>query len=568
METVNSRPGIALVMLWISTGLIPGSALALPVMNIAVDRAIATEGTLQPVRIELQLNEPAPAGGVCIDLDLVGGSARLDEDFRLAAAVPRIPEGAMSASVPILIVDDEVTETDETVLIVLKPSDCYQPGPSRQFSLLIRDDDDDANSLGGRLQQVVANVPDPLIASQLANLGQLCATNQPAPGSVLDRRCQLLRLALRDPGAAAQLLQSLRGVVGEEFSSQRRGFRMLAGSQLGALGRRLEAVRGGAGSGVALVDSGVQAGTGFLPLSAQVADDGELLGTGLGIFASAVFGDGRRDASALEDGYRSDSASFQLGIDRRFGPDWVLGLAYIHSRFDADLSEDNGDLKLNSDALNLYFSHSFGGGWIDGAIGYGRGELRQTRIARFSGQTDEESFSSVDVLRGRPDTRLLIASMSTGWDWQRGNWSLGPRASLEYSRFNVDGFAEAAVEGSDAFAVALEEQRIRSRLARLGFGSQWVISTSYGVLLPQFEAYWVGQFEDDAEVLRGYFVNDPGRRAFQLPTAGVDSRYGEASISLAMQFARGRSGFLSYRRLFGFEATEQSYWSLGLRWEL
>ena len=228
---------------------------AMPVLNITVDRAIATEGTLQPVRIELRLNEPAPAGGVCIDLDLAGGSARPDEDFRLAMSVPRIPEGGMMASVPIMIIDDQLSEPDETVLIVLRPSDCYQPGPSREFSLLIRDDDDDPSSLGDRLQQIVATVPDPLVASQLSNLGQLCATNRPPPGSELDRRCQLLRLALRDPGAAQQLIQSLRGVLGEEFSSQRRGFRMLAGTQMGALGRRLEAVRHGGGAGVALVDS-------------------------------------------------------------------------------------------------------------------------------------------------------------------------------------------------------------------------------------------------------------------------------------------------------------------------
>ena len=560
------RGCLFLAAIFAATVSLPASAV--PVLNISVDRAVATEGSLQPVRIELRLNEPAPPGGVCIDLDLAGGSAQPGEDFRLAMSVPRIPEGGLTASVPILIVDDEIREQDETVLIVLRPSDCYQPGASREFGLLIRDDDDDANSLGDRLQQIVANSPDPLVASQLSSLGQLCATSQPPPGSELDRRCQLLRLALRDPSAAAQLIQSLRGVLGEELSSQRRGFRMLAGSQMGAMSRRLEAVRGGGGAGIALVDSGLQGGNGYLPLSAGVAGDGELLGRGIGLFASLTFGDGRRDSTVLESGYRNDSTAYLIGLDKRIGLDWVFGVAYTRNRFDADLSGDSGDLALRSDAINLYFSRALTGGWIDGALGYGRGELRQTRVASFSGQTDEESFSSVDVLRGSPDTRLLTATLSSGYDWQRGNWSFGPRAAFEVARFDVDAFSETVIEGSDAFAVALEKQRVQSKIARLGLSSQWAIATDHGVLLPQFDAYWVAQFENNAEDLRGRFVNDPQRRVFLLPTSGVDSRYGEASVSLAMQFAGGQSGYLSYRRLFGFADAEQSYWSLGYRWEL
>jgi len=543
-------------------------ASAMPVLNISVDRAIATEGTMQPVRIELRLDEPAPAGGVCINLDFAGGSARPEEDFRLAMAVPSIPEGGMLASVPIMIIDDQLSESDETVRIVLRPSDCYQLGASREFSLLIRDDDDDPASLGDRLQQIVASVPDPLVASQLSNLGQLCATNRPPPGSELDRRCQLLRLALRDPGAAQQLIQSLRGVLGEEFSSQRRGFRMLAGTQMGALGRRLQAVRHGGGAGIALVDSQLLGSNGVLPLSAHLAEDNELLGSGIGLFATVTLGDGSRQSNSLESGYRNDSSAYMLGIDKRVGLDWVFGLAYTRNRFDADLSGDSGDLGLRSNALNLYFSRAFAEGWIDGSVGYGNGQLKQTRIATFSGQTDEESFSTVDILRGTPDTTLLMATVSAGFDWRRGNWSFGPRAALEYSRFDVDAFAETAVEGSDAFAVALQEQRVQSRLARLGLGSQWAVSTGHGVLLPQFDAYWVAQFENEAGVIRGSFVNDPQQSEFLLPTAGVDARYGEASVSVAMQFAGGQSGFVSYRRLFGFADTEQDYWSLGFRWEL
>jgi outer membrane autotransporter protein len=568
--TMNLHSCLVRGALWLLPALAAPLAAAQeqrPQLSLAVSRALAVEGTREPLRIDLRLDRPAPRGGVCIDLDLAGGSAVAGEDFRVDTEIPPIPEGGTMAMVVVQILDDPRPEPEETLRIVLRPSPCYALGSPREVVVTIRDDDDDPAALAQRLQQLIAGAPNPLLASQLANLGDLCATNRPPPGSELDRRCQLLRLALRDPAALQQLVQSLRGVIGEEFSSQRRGFRMLAGTQLGAIGRRLEAVRGGAGAGVALVDSGIGTGTGFLPLAANVAEDGELLGRGIGLFASFTVGDGSREGSTLENGYDSESNVFLVGIDKRLDANWVLGLAWSRTGFEADLSDDSGLIDLDADALNLYLSRSFERGWLDGSLGLGRGELQQTRVARFEGQTGEASFSIRDVLRGRPDVELLTASLSAGYDWQRGAASFGPRLALEYSRFEIEAFEEAAIEGSDAFAVALEEQRVRSLLARLGGGAQWALSTRAGVLLPQLELYWVAQFEDDADVLSGRFLNDPLSRPFQLPTEGVDARYGEVAASLGMQFVGGWSGYFSYRRLFNFQATEQDYWSLGLRRE-
>ncbi|MBD8525467.1 autotransporter domain-containing protein [Pseudomarimonas arenosa] len=537
-----------------------------PVLSLAVDRGVAEEGSTRPVRVDLSLDQPAPSGGVCIDVDLAGGSARPGEDFVLNSQIPRIPEGARNAFVEIRIIDDNVAEQDETLRIRIAQSDCYEVGMPGEFTLLIRDDDDDPGALADRMRALLDSVGDPLLASQIDSLGRLCATDRPPPGSELDRRCQLLRLALRDPSAAQQLIASLRGVVSEEFSSQRRGFRMLAGTQLGAVGRRLEAVRSGGGAGLALVDSGLQTRHGFLPLAAAAEDD-ELLGRGIGVFASIIVGRGERDSTDLESGYGSDSDTLFAGVDKRFGAHWVAGLAYSRTALDIDLEGDSGQLELDQNTLVAYLSRSFERGWIDGSLGFGRGEIVQTRVASFSGSTDEENFDNRDVLRAAPDVDLFTATVSGGYDWQYRNASFGPRLAIEYAELEVDRFAETAVEGSDAFAVELDAQEIQSFIGRLGFGAQWAVSTRNGILLPQLEASWVHQFEDTSESLRGRFVNDPQSLDFLLPTSTIDADYGEASASLAMQFTGGWSAFLSYRRLFGLADTEQAYWSLGARIE-
>lgn len=569
---MTSRIGSAAARLAVATALLSTAvgvaAVELPVARMAVSRAVATENSRTPVEIRVQLDAPAPAAGLLIDIDLAGGPAQPGVDFAPPPQGLRIAGGATSGSVNLMVIDDRQPEPDEVVRIVLRPGPGYRIGEPHSFDLLIRDDDDDPGALQDRLRQILANTPDRLVASQIEALARLCSTTAPPPGSALDRRCQLLRLALRDPNAARALVASLRGAIGEELSSQRRGFRMLAGGQLGAISRRLNAIRGGAGAGVALDDLQVQGGAlGFLPLAADVAGDGELLGAGYGLFLSGTLGDGSRDATDLESGYDSDSSTLLLGLDKRFGERWVVGLTYTRSEFDADLDADSGTLALDQQAFGGYFSYALEQLWLDGSLGLGRGDVRQERVARFEASSEEESLSAVDRLLGTPDADLRYATLSAGYDWNRNRWTFGPRLALEYARLDIDGFSETAIEGEDSFAVELDEQQLRSLQVRAGIGVSAAFSTSWGVLQPQFDLGAISQLEDDADALTGRFVNDPLRQAFSLPTSAIDNRYGEVAIGLTAVFSHGRSGYISYRRLFGLDDTEQQYWSLGFRWE-
>ncbi|MCB1635828.1 MAG: autotransporter domain-containing protein, partial [Xanthomonadales bacterium] len=331
-----------------------------PVASLAVSRVVATENSTVPVRITVQIDR-AIDHDLPILLDLVGGNAVVGEDFLPPDAAPVIAAGSTMASVEFSIRDDEVSEGDERILIALVPGMGYAIGTPRTLEVLIRDDDANQADLQNRLQTLVANTPDPLIASQIETLGRLCANGLPPAGSDLAQRCARLRLALLDPAQARALVDSLRGLVAEELSSQRRGFRMLANGQLGSIGRRLEAVRFGGGAGLSL--SGLTVDDQSLPLDGIGADEDGLLGRGLGLFVTGVLGRGERDASDLEIGFDTDTRSLLIGMDKRIGDRWVVGAAISHSRFEADLDLDAGSLDMDLDSVSVYASYSWDQGW-------------------------------------------------------------------------------------------------------------------------------------------------------------------------------------------------------------
>lgn len=552
---------------FVTLALLPGLAGAQsnpPVASLAVSRVVATENSTVPVRITVQIDRSVDQD-LPILLDLIGGNAVPGQDFLPPNAPPVIRAGSTSASVEFRIRDDDDSEGDERILIAIVPGMGYVRGMPGTLEVLIRDDDASQAVLQQRLQTIIANTPDPLIASQIETLGRLCANGLPPAGSDLAQRCSRLRLALLDPAQARALVDSLRGLVAEELSSQRRGFRMLANGQLGGISKRLETIRFGGGGGFSL--SGLMVGDQAMPVDGIGADEDGLLGRGLGVFVSGILGNGERDDTDLETGFTTDTRSLLVGMDKRLGQNWILGAAVMRSRFEADLSLDAGGLDMDLDAVTLYASYGRGQGWIDGSIGAGWGELEQLRNVSFVTTTDEDTVTSVDVLRSTPDTDLRTASLSAGWDWQRGAWRIGPRLAMEYAKLDVERYAERVVSGSNSFAVQIAEQSLRSLTVRAGIGISGIISTQRAVLQPQFELYHVTQLEDDVEDLRGQFINDPQGQIFRIPTGAVDNRNGEFSLGLSAIFPEGRSAFINYRRLFGVDDIEQEFWSLGARFE-
>jgi uncharacterized protein YhjY with autotransporter beta-barrel domain len=570
------RLGVGLLLLCMSLGS-AAQTPERPQLRIEGSRAVALESSSDPVRLTVVADMPAPAQGLRVQLGFAGGTAEPGVDFLLPEQMPVIAAGARSVTVELTLIDNRRVDGDRSLGIEIRPDRSYTVAEPARFLLLIRDDDDDEAGLRERLNQLVERVPDPLLASQIETLGRLCASERPEPGSNLAQRCSALRLAMRDPQAAQQLVVSLRGLLAEELSSQRRGFRSLAQGQLAPIAQRLQARREGAtarfdASGLRLRGGEHAASFGLLGFGGAAVDEHTSPAewhSGLALFASGSLGRGRRQSDGLEAGYDSDLQNLTLGLDRRFGEAGVVGVFASFSRFDADLAADAGDLALQQRAFGVFAGRGFadGAGFIDASLGFGRGDLRQQRAVRFDARNDEGELRFDDVLLGEADSRLRFAALAFGFDHQRGGFGIGPRLALEYSQLEVDALTERALRGDDSFAVALDAQQLRSLLGRAGLSMQQVWSVPSGVLQLQLDAAAVRQFEDARERVSGRFLRDPQQLAFSLPTGAVDRDYAELGLALNAVFVRGVSGFIAYRRLYRLEASSLHFASLGLRIE-
>ena len=90
--------------------------------------------------ITVNLSNTAPAGGFTLNYSL-SGTAVQGLDYTSADTVS-VPAGAISANIPIVIIDDRIAEDDETVIVTLTSGAGYDLGSLNVHTLTITDNDE------------------------------------------------------------------------------------------------------------------------------------------------------------------------------------------------------------------------------------------------------------------------------------------------------------------------------------------------------------------------------------------------------------------------------------------
>jgi uncharacterized protein with beta-barrel porin domain len=145
--------------------------------------------------------------------------------------------------------------------------------------------------------------------------------------------------------------------------------------------------------------------------------------TGLGEFTHV-------DSTDIARGFDLQTGGFTLGVDYRIGSNFAIGLIAGYAHTNADLA-NGGDLDVNSGKFGIYATAFSRGLYVDTAVTGGISEYDSHRAAlggTASGNTDGG------------DLNVLV---NGGYDWTKGDLSIGPTASFQYTYVNFNGFTES-----------------------------------------------------------------------------------------------------------------------------
>jgi uncharacterized protein YhjY with autotransporter beta-barrel domain len=288
-----------------------------------------------------------------------------------------------------------------------------------------------------------------------------------------------------------------------------------------------------------------------------------------GFFLTGRMLKGDHSEGLEEPALRLDSKGFTLGLDRAVRTNDFLGIAFSANQAETALKGASGNLDLTAYTVLVYgILEGNRGGYLQLGASYGQSQFEQQR---------ELALPRIGLLKARADFdgSQYGGFLEAGWAWegQRATAILFGRSS--YLRAQIDAFAErgarAAIPGTSFgevdFGVAVEEQTVTSWQGEAGFDLSAVLAFPGGVVVPQLNATYVREFENDPQGLRGRFLADTAAAAsFQLFTDEPDRSFLRVGASLRAQFLWG-SVFLAYDEEFQRNDMKLRTWNGGLRLE-
>jgi len=252
---------------------------------------------------------------------------------------------------------------------------------------------------------------------------------------------------------------------------------------------------------------------------------------GLNLFVSTDYQYKRKDEAA-EAGFQSDRAGLTVGLDAPM--EWgVIGGALTYSHTWGDFDDGGGEFGVDSFGGLLYGSYyPSDASYIDAVLGLaGKGMTLDRRVV---GNNQILGTAEGDTIGFE-----FQASLAGGYDFTFDNVTVGPRASVNYLRTELNGFTET----NNPLALSYEDQVEESLTTAVGLQASVAISTSFGIVVPQASAEYVHEFLNDRRTIDAT-ASDGTPLSFT--TDPPDRNYFNVGGGVVVLLPDGIAPFLSY----------------------
>ncbi len=266
-------------------------------------------------------------------------------------------------------------------------------------------------------------------------------------------------------------------------------------------------------------------------------------------FLSGNLGSGRRIGSFGATGFDLDTSGLMFGVDRQFG-DAVLGVSLNAMRFNAKLNDAAGSLDTDAYALSIYGSRGglfarggapganaasrYDGVHVDGSVTVGRNRYDAEHVV------DIPSMP-LSVARSKNNANLFALSAGTGVEAHHGRTDYDVTLSGTWSRAHIDDLTES---GSGPLILFVQGHQIESAVATAGVNVRSAFPVWFGNVLPTFRGEMIHEFKSGARLVTARFLRDRLDTSFTVPLDRPDANYGKLAAGIQAVFPRGWSAYI------------------------
>jgi outer membrane autotransporter protein len=281
-------------------------------------------------------------------------------------------------------------------------------------------------------------------------------------------------------------------------------------------------------------------GEGVQPEQVAVADDDRwgFFITGTGDYLTAG------DANS----YDGTTVGTTVGIDRRIGENFVVGLSVGYSHSDSNLT---GTSEVTTDGAKaaIYGMYYDGGFFLEGLVGGGYNSY------------DIQRSGFLGTARGDTHGLQFDAYLGMGYDFKLDGWTITPMVSVLYTNVGIEGYDEIG----SLLPLEIASQDVSSLRVRVGPRVAYSTRVGSATVTPSLSLQWQHEFLDDQHPFEASFASEPGDvftvygprlgRDSLLLTAALNVSWDRYAAYVAYQANLGRENYESHSALIGLRVT-------------
>jgi uncharacterized protein with beta-barrel porin domain len=182
-----------------------------------------------------------------------------------------------------------------------------------------------------------------------------------------------------------------------------------------------------------------------------------------------------------------------VGADYRFSPNTLAGFALAGGGTNFSVA-NSGSGHSDLFQFGTFVKHTVGPAYISAALAYGWQDITTNRTVTAAGS---------DQLRAQFDANAFSGRLEGGYrfvaPWVDGI-GITPYAAAQFTTFDLPAYAEQAIVGSNAFALAYGAKDVTDTRSELGIRTDKSFALSDGVLILRSRFAWAHDFDPDRSI--------------------------------------------------------------------
>ena len=258
------------------------------------------------------------------------------------------------------------------------------------------------------------------------------------------------------------------------------------------------------------------------------------------------FANVKGDANAA--GYDIQRTGISAGADRRINQNVFAGGSLSIGTGKADLTR-NGKIDMTVVSGQIY------GMWFE------EGLHLEAMIGGLYSSYDSERTSLDGKLKGSTTGYGFTGLVGGGYDWENGEWRVGPRANVQFQSVNINGFTETGAYSP----LNVDSQEAIAAHAQLGLNIRYQhVRNRWTYITPEFFFGWRHELGEDELSVDSKFISGQGN-SFTVhgPKLGRDSIIG--SIGVSVQWKPAVNSYANFTTQVGRDGYDAQSLNLGTR---